>query len=262
MLVMVADSDSVKAASEDPPLPDGTDSGNETAPPPEVYPAPPTEEPQRVVEPGTITQGWDQSSLISQIVDRPSPTLVDSNGQLVYETAYGNFALNKSVPYFIGVSGPGPDPQKIADSAFLVLFEGQLLSPAKGGFDNATSDELSFHYGLYLNANLKGTMTIRYLFDSGRNKITISFSPSAGKPDEYQIVWLTFTTRDAVDTAAYPEGTERFEEVTQGYGLLSFGDTGTLYGTGGYTRDGIPGAAIREDKVGSGLSLQLDVTDA
>ena len=265
MLFIVADSTVVKIAFAEPVVSPAAYANNNTTPPPPPPPVPPPDEPQRPVEPGTVTQGWDNSSFAPiQIADHRDVAMRDSENETSYETTYGNFVLNKSSPYFVHFLSPGPDPQEIAQSAFLVLYEGlTLLSPRNGTVDNATSEELAFHYGLYLSAVLVGTMKVDYRFQRDTNNITISFSPSIGLPDAYQIVWLTFTTWDAVDTAAYPGGTERFDNITQGYGLLSFGEMGTLYGTGGYTRDGLPGAAIRPDKVGSdGLSLQMDVSDA
>src|SRR5439155_17868605 len=252
MLFIVADSTVVKIAFAEPVVSPAAYANNNTTPPPPPPPVPPPDEPQRPVEPGTVTQGWDNSSFAPiQIADHRDVAMRDSENETSYETTYGNFVLNKSSPYFVHFLSPGPDPQEIAQSAFLVLYEGlTLLSPRNGTVDNATSEELAFHYGLYLSAVLVGTMKVDYRFQRDTNNITISFSPSIGLPDAYQIVWLTFTTWDAVDTAAYPGGTERFDNITQGYGLLSFGEMGTLYGTGGYTRDGLPGAAIRPDKVG------------
>src|SRR5256712_1796675 len=266
MLVVVADSNVVRAASADPTVsPAGARGGTATAPPPLWPPPPPPDEPQRPVEPGTITQGWDNSSPVSQIRDQRDVTLLNSTNETTYETAYGYFVLNKSAPYFVSVLSPDGTGSRIADSAFLVSFHGMLLQPAKGVIDNATSGELSFHYGLYLNATFQGTMTVDYRFQQDKNKITVSFAPlSRLLSGQFQIVWLTFTTWDAVDTTAYSGiSTQRFEAVTQGFGLLQFGAMGTLYGTGGYTRDGIPGAAIRPGMSESdGLTLRMDVSDA
>src|SRR6266581_418921 len=117
MLVMVADSNIVKAASEDPPLPDGTDGDNETAPPPEVYPAPPMEDPQRPVEPGTVTQGWDDSRFApTPFLEPADVSLKTSETEVRYDTAYGDFVLNRSSPYFIQVF-ERHGTAKIADSA-------------------------------------------------------------------------------------------------------------------------------------------------
>src|SRR5437867_2767752 len=166
MLVVVADSNVVKAASEDPVPPPGIDdAGNDTAPPPVVLPPPPPDEPQRPVEPGTVTQGWDNSSFApSEIADHRDPSLQDSDNQTLYETTYGSFVLNKSSPYFIRVLNSELNQQETAESAFLVLFQGQLLSPVDGTIDNATRSQLTFHYGLYLADVLQGTMTVDYSF--------------------------------------------------------------------------------------------------
>src|SRR5256712_11374423 len=205
MLVVVADSNVVRAASADPTVsPAGTNGGNDTAPPPVVTPPPPPDELQRSVEPGTITQGWDNSSPVSQIRDQRDVALLSSTNETTYETAYGYFVLNKSAPYFVSVLSPDGTGSKIADSAFLVRFQGMLLQPAKGVIDNATSGEQSFHYGLYLNGTLQGTMTVDYRFQQDKNKISVSFAPlSRLLSGQFQIVWLTFTTWDAVDTTAY-----------------------------------------------------------
>src|SRR5439155_13818371 len=152
MLFVVADTAIVKAASTDPVLsPQGTDNGAGTAPPPVVAPPPPPDEPQRPVEPGTITQGWDNSSPVSS-VDKRDVAMVDTANETMYETAYGYFALTKSAPYFLSVLSPDETGTKIADSACLVMFQGLLLEPKNGRIDKATSSELSFHYELYLAA--------------------------------------------------------------------------------------------------------------
>src|SRR6266508_371158 len=107
MLVMVADSNIVRAMSEDPAPPPGiNDAGNDTAPPPVETPVPPPDAPQRDVEPGTITQGR-ADDIVSHIEDHSSPKLVESDSQLEYRTAYGVFFLSKDAPYFIGVSAAG-----------------------------------------------------------------------------------------------------------------------------------------------------------
>src|SRR2546428_4553281 len=222
MLVVVADSNVVRAASADPTVsPAGTNGGNDTAPPPVVTPPPPPDELQRSVEPGTITQGWDNSSPVSQIRDQRDVALLSSTNETTYETAYGYFVLNQSAPYFVSVLSPDGTGTKIADSAFLVRFQGMLLQPANGTVDNVTSGQLSFHYGLYLNASLQGTMTVDYRFRQDTNNITVSFAPSSGVPsDQFQIVWLSFTTFDIVDVTTMPADVEQRLEDLKGFGGL------------------------------------------
>src|SRR5437667_7127567 len=265
MLLMVADSSVVKIAFAEPVVSPAAYANNNTTPPPPPPPVPPPDEPQRPVEPGTVTQGWDNSSFEpTQIADHREVVMKDSGNETSYETTYGNFVLNKSSPYFVHFVGPGPDQWEIAQSAFLVLYEGlTLLSPANGIVDNATSDELSFHYGLYLSGVSLGTMKVDYRFQRDTNNITISFSPSVGLPSQYAVAWLTFTSSDAIDTA-YPSAVEqRFEDLTGLYGSLFLGlDVGTLYGTGSIE---MPGAIIRPSKVvGSpgGTGIRMDVSDA
>ena len=180
MLFMVAASNIAKAASADPFVASQgvANATNETPPPPSVQPPIPPDPPQRNVEPGTITQGWDNSTFSpTPISEHREPTMKDSENQTLVETTYGNFALNKNSPYFVRVSSPGADPQEIAESSFVVMSLGQLLTPADGVIDNATDGELSFHYGLYMNASLQGTMTVDYRFYGEENKIAVSFSP-------------------------------------------------------------------------------------
>jgi len=266
MLLMVADSTVVNVAFAEPVISPAVGvNNNTTPPPPSAVPVPPPDEPQRPVEPGTITQGWDNGSFApAQIADHRDLAMQQIGNETWYDTADGNFVLNKSSPYFVHVVSPGPDSEEIAESAFLVLYQGlRLLSPSNGTVDKATSDELSFHYGMYLSAVLLGTMKVDYRFHGDANKITISFSPSAGLAKQYQIVWLTFTTFDAIDTA-YPSDVEqRFEDLDGRYGSLFLGaNVGTLYGTGTVQ---IPGAFIRPQKiVGSpgGPDLRMDASDA
>src|SRR5437867_1036731 len=266
MLFMAADSTVVKIALAEPIVsPAAGANNNTTPPPPPPPPVPPPDEPQRPVEPGTVTQGWDNSSFTpAPITELRDVAIHEIGNETSYDTAYGNFVLNKSSPYFVTFVSPGPDSQEIAESAFLVLYQGlTLLSPTNGIVDNATSDELSFHYGLYLSAVLLGTMNVDYVFHRDANKIAISFSPSVGLPNQYQIVWLTFTTFDAIDTA-YPSDVEqRFEDLTGLYGSLFLGaDVGTLYGTG---TTQVPGAIIRPQKIAGspgGPALRMDASDA
>src|SRR3989454_1847374 len=266
MLLMVADPSVVKIASAEPVVSPAAYANKNTTPPPlPPPPVPPPDEPQRPVEPGTVTQGWDNSSLApTQIADHRDVVMQDSGNETSYDTTYGNFVLNKSSPFFVHFLSPGPDPQEIAKSAFLVLYQGlTLLSPANGIMDNATSDELSFHYGLYLSGVLLGTMKVDYRFQRDTNNITISFSPSVGVPSQYAIAWLTFTSWDAIDTA-YPSDVEqRFEDLDGAYGSLFLGaGVGTLYGTGTIE---MPGAIIRPYRVEGGLGgteIRMDVADA
>ena len=266
MLLMVADSTVVNVAFAEPVIsPTVAVNNNTTPPPPSAVPFPPPEEPQRPVEPGTITQGWDNGSFApAQIADHRALAMQQIGNETWYDTAVGNFVLNRSSPYFVRVASPGSDAEGIAESAFLVLYQGlKLLSPSNGTVDKATSDELSFHYGMYLSAVLLGTMKVDYRFHGDANKITISFSPSVGLAKQYQIVWLTFTTFDAIDTA-YPSDVEqRFEDLTGLYGSLFLGaDVGTLYGTG---TTQVPGAIIRPQKIAGspgGPALRMDASDA
>ncbi len=265
MLLMAADSTVVRIAFAEPVVSPAAAANNNTPPLPPPPPQPPDNQTQRPVEPGTVIQGWDNSSFApTQIADHRDVAMQDSGNETSYETTYGNFVLNRSSPYFVRFSSPGPDQQEIAESAFLVLYQGlTLLSPGNGTVDNATSEELAFHYGLYLSAVLLGTMTVKYRFLRDTNNITISFSPSVGLPSQYQIVWLTFTSWDAIDTA-YPSDVEqRFEDLDGAYGSLFLGaGVGTLYGTGTIE---MPGAIIRPYKVvGSpgGMAIRMDVSDA
>src|SRR6266571_3964541 len=222
MLLMAADSTVVRIAFAEPVVSPAAAANNNTPPLPPPPPQPPDNQTQRPVEPGTVIQGWDNSSFApTQIADHRDVAMQDSGNETSYETTYGNFVLNRSSPYFVRFSSPGPDQQEIAESAFLVLYQGlTLLSPGNGTVDNATSEELAFHYGLYLSAVLLGIMTVKYRFLRDTNNITISFSPSVGLPSQYQIVWLTFTSWDAIDTA-YPSDVEqRFEDLDGAYGSL------------------------------------------
>lgn len=265
MIFVAADSTVVKLAFAEPVASPTADLNNNTTPPSPPTPVPPPEEPQRPVEPGTITQGWDNSSFTpSGITEHRDVFMQNSSNRTSYETTYGDFVLDKSSPGFARFLSPGPDPQEIAQTAFLVLYQGlTLLSPANSTIDNVTSDGISIHYGLYLAAALAGTMTVNYSFLRDTNKVTISFSPVVGLPDQYQIVWLTFTSWDAVDTAYPADIEQRFADLDGRYGEIFLGlDVGTVYGTGTIDR---PGAIIRPEKIlGSpgGPSIRLDVSDA
>src|SRR5438445_813281 len=173
MLSVVANPYVTTAASTTPAGPPGAsvDATNNSTPP--SPPAPPPDESQRPVEPGTITQGWDNSSPVSQVKDQRDVTLLNSTKETTYETAYGYFVLNQSAPYFVSVLSPDGTGTKIADSAFVVRFQGMLLQPANGSVDNVTSGELSFHYGLYQNASLQGSMTVDHRFQRDTNNSTV-----------------------------------------------------------------------------------------
>src|SRR5207249_3996124 len=248
MLLVVADSTVVKIAFAEPIISPAAGANNNTTPPLPPPPVPPQDEPQRPVEPGTITQGWDNSSFVpTQTAAHRDVSMQDSANESSYETTYGNFDVNKSSPYFVALLSGGPGSQDVAESAFLVLYQGlDLLSPGNGAVDNATPGELTFHYDLYLSAALMGTMKVDYRFERETNNITISFSPSVGLPSQFQIVWLTFTVWDAVDTG-YPSDIEqRFEDLDGRFGQLFLGlDVGTLYGIGTIE---MPGAIIRPYK--------------
>src|SRR5439155_11601150 len=179
---------------------------NTTNPPPPPEPiAPPAEEPQRSVDPGTVTDAWANTSTEpSEISEEPEVLPHTFGNETAFDTIYGNFVFSNSSPSFVRLLGPGPSPREVAESAFLVLYQGLLLSPANGTLDNVTADELSFHYGLYLGDVLQGTLTVDYAFHRDRKSVNVSFSQSIGLPDQYQVVWLTFTTFEAIDTV-FPE---------------------------------------------------------
>ncbi len=260
MLVIVADSNVVRAASADsPPSPAGTDGGNNTAPPP-VIPPPVPPQSQRPVEPGTITQGWDNGSPVSQVRDRRDVTLLNSTNETTYETAYGYFVLNKSAPYFVSVLSPDGTGTTIADSAFLVSFEGLLLQPAKGVIDKATPGELSFHYGLYLNGTLQGTMTVDYRFQQGKNNITASFAPLITLASQFKIVWLTFTSWDIIDVTTMPADVEQRFEDLRGYGgVLQFPPTYQVLSATGMVDTVVkPYKGADFNKEAAGLHLNVD----
>src|SRR5207249_1836304 len=98
--------------------------GESTSPPPEV--------PQRSVAAGTITQAWDASSPVSLIRSRRDVTHLESPGEITYQTAYGVFSVTKGAPAFIRVFRGDGAGDKVADSAFLVMYQGQLLLPGAG----------------------------------------------------------------------------------------------------------------------------------
>src|SRR2546427_7793240 len=126
MLLMAAAATVMRIAFAEPVVsPAAYANNNTTPPPPPPLPVPPPDEPQRPVEPGTVTQGWDNSSFApTQIADHRDVVMQDSGNETSYETTYGNFVLNKSSPYFFHFVSPGPYPQEIAQSALLVLYEG------------------------------------------------------------------------------------------------------------------------------------------
>src|SRR5436309_9062644 len=98
------------------PLGASVDATNNSTPP-SPPPTPPPDEPQRPVEPGTITQGWDDTSPVSQVRDQRDVTLINSTNETTYETAYGYFVLNQSAPYFVSVLSLDGTGTKISDSA-------------------------------------------------------------------------------------------------------------------------------------------------
>jgi RHS repeat-associated protein len=264
MVLTVADSSIVKTATAEPVVSPAAGSNNDTPPPPPP-PVPPPDEPQRPVEPGTATQSWDNSSFAPTPVEYHLDVAMQASGNNAsYAATYGTFLFNKSSPYFVRFLTPGPGPREIAESAFLVLHAGiDLLSPGTGTVDTATSEEFAVHYGLYLSGSLMGTMTVHYWFQRVENKVTVSFSPSDGLPDLYQIVWLTFTTFDAIDTIYPADVEQRFEDLDATFGSLFLGlDLGTLYSTG---RPDLHGAVIRPYKIpGSpgGPAIRMDASDA
>ena len=246
--------------------PHATNSENNTTnppPPPEPI-APPAEEPQRSVDPGTVTDAWANTSTEpSEISEEPEVLPHTFGNETAFDTIYGNFVFSNSSPSFVRLLGPGPSPREVAESAFLVLYQGLLLSPANGTLDNVTADELSFHYGLYLGDVLQGTLTVDYAFHRESNKINVSFSQSIGLPDQYQVVWLTFTTFEAIDTVFPEDIQQRFDE------LAGKGYYGTMFDTlvnVGYTT--FPGAIIRETKTAGsptgsgGATLLLNASDS
>ena len=228
MLTVAADQSVANLGLLDPTVSTESANGSNNTTPPTPPPEPllPPDEPQRPVDPGTVTNGWDNSTLAPSNVSPPQDVVArNSENGTEYDTAYGNFLLNNSSRSFVEVISPGPNPQKIGESVFLVLYEGLLLSPGNEIADDTNASELSVSYSLYSSALLMGNMTVDYLFYSDRNKITISFSPSVGSPDQYQIVWLTFTNWDVVDTA-FPDDIDIMLAGPNGQAVMLMSDTG------------------------------------
>src|SRR5205809_6104173 len=140
MVLIVADSTVVRIAFAESVISPETVGNNNTPSPPPPLPPPPDNQTQRPVEPGTITQGWDNSSFVpTQTAAHRDVSMQDSANESSYETTYGNFDVNKSSPYFVALLSGGPGSEDVAESAFLVLYQGlDLLSPGNGTVDNAT----------------------------------------------------------------------------------------------------------------------------
>ncbi len=261
MLLMVLDSNVAKIASADSldSLPADIQAENETSPQ-TLPPATPPDEPQRPVEPGTITQGWGDSNPVSLASDQRPPSLIDSETQLVYETSYGNFFLLKDSPYFVGVSDRADTTgeNRVADSAFLVMFQGKVLQPSGGIIDAASSNVLTFHYNLLAGKKSAGVLTVTYTFYDDRNKISLSFDNSVGAPEDFQIIWLTFTKFSVADVTTMPSDVEQRFEDLQGYGgALTLGSN-MLSSVGMPSTKVKPTKGSSQDRESSGLYLNVD----
>ena len=96
MLAVAADQSVAKLALLDPTVSTEAANGNNntTNPaPPQEQPVLPPDEPQRAVEPGNVTQGWDNSSVVAGVDEAIPPTVASGCDQISYTTAYGRFAL-------------------------------------------------------------------------------------------------------------------------------------------------------------------------
>src|SRR2546425_3749415 len=160
MLLVVVDPYVITGAFAQPLAPRGgwVDATN-TPTPPAPPGSPPPDEPQRPVEPGTVAQGWDNGSVVSQIGESRELRLIESDNRSLHETPYGNFFLTNDSPYFVGVSSVEDTngTNKLADSGFFVVYQNAILDPTKETIDGASPDLLMFHYSL-----LAGNVTARH----------------------------------------------------------------------------------------------------
>jgi len=253
MLFTVADSSIVRLAFAQSVVSLATDGSNNSTPPPPP-PVPPLDQELRSVDPGTVTQGWSNNSLVNLVGDRSEPRLieVDNSSQSVFETSYGNFFVSKDSPYFVGFGSrdDAAGDNRFGDSAFLVQYNGTILVPTDGVIDTKSSDTLAFHYDLLWENKSAGSIFVTYTFFVGRNKISASFKNAIGNPGDFQIVWLTYTTFDVVDTL-YASGVEqRFEDLTKE-------DWGRWLGL--YKIGWLDNTTLRPMKGASGV--HLDMTD-
>src|SRR6266480_5732099 len=259
MLFMVANSNVVSAGFADPPIVSQNRADVDNGTPP--APSPPLNDtPERDTEPGSITQSWDNASIVSGIVEDRDLRLIENDTQLVSETPYGNFVLNKDSPYFVGLSGVEDinGINKVADSAFSALFKGSILEPVDGKLDSASRDLVVFHYSLVAGNESTGQLNVTYEFKRGGNKISASFVPSIGSPEDFQIAWLTFTTFDILEVSTMPADIEqRFEDLQAFDGGIQLGsDFLPNIGTASTVVKPTKGASQNRDQAGLHINLE------
>src|SRR6266480_2045563 len=100
MLTVAADQSVAKLALVEPAVSTEAANGNNNTtppPPPPGEPASPPDEPQRPVDPGSIIQGGNNSSIAKDQASEHQDVVLRRAGNVTtYDTAYGGFRVNDS----------------------------------------------------------------------------------------------------------------------------------------------------------------------
>jgi len=130
---------------------------------------------------------------------------VEDGRNLTYVTPYGNLVVDKDRPFFVRLRHTGEETAAV----FAAKFRSLPLLPGNGSY-SANQTTLRLYYTLYRlpSGAVMGNMSVSVSFLPERNKITARFTPASGRSaEDFQVVWLGFTTHKVVVTAdpAEPE---------------------------------------------------------
>lgn len=96
------------------------------------------------VPPGEVFQAWDNSSLEPQRLRHSLPVkLLETADKITYLTSYGAFVLVRQTPLFVRLRHYGVSDEETS-AAFLVRYDGDLLTPNGGGVDRVLQSMLQF----------------------------------------------------------------------------------------------------------------------
>lgn len=193
------------SAQEVPP-----DSRNETIPPPPL----PRSVEQRLSDPGNVT--YVASSFSTESPFAPIPVEIDwgTDSTLTVTASYGTFLVSRERPYLVSMHFTGRPVMTIG--FFVQAPSGDFLLPNRA--ENATLLKVTdsgfiASYVLDLGPSYRGTMSVTYNFTTESDKITATFTPLAGRPQAYSILWLGFTDLAYMETLDLADARTPFTRI-------------------------------------------------
>ena len=173
------------------PIITGSSSANTTAT--SVLP----ESPGVPLSAGTVSYGTNARPTISQAVDSAVPPhLFATNDAFVYQTSFGLYSFNRSIPFVFSVSSRGQVP--LTKAGFFFVNSTVPLTPGSAFVTQASDTEFQVQYQVRSSVVNVGNLNLTVNYQTSvKPKFTIIFSKSPNSIlGDFNIVWYTFTMQN------------------------------------------------------------------